>query len=339
MIKLLIIAIAISSLVSVTRGDNNNSIRRHRRKTRQETARWYNDGWHSSSWPTYSPSLSSSIETTTDDLQSHSQSSATTKTEWPTYSPSNPPQYPSYSPTSHYPTYSPSSITTHDNLISTSDSDTPSYSPTTHDDPPSRDPISDTPTYSPTANESSPSSTTSQKTQDPITETPSYSPTMDDDVPTAAAAEGGDVVTSKTPTIPTTTTTSNSNTDYPTEVIVGPAEINFVNLLSDMITDNEVRLILNYIIGTSRQFNTILYESDCITPLSNEDIGITSATPTVKSEEDGIYDKVTIVYTLDIMNAIEETVLNMCVVFQLMNSEGVDMIMQEKRQVSLEIDL
>ena len=174
MIKLLI-AITISSLVLVTRGDNNFGIRR---KTRQETAKWYNDGWHG--YPTYSPSSSSSIETTTDELQSHSQSSATTKTEWPTYSPSNPPQYPSYSPTSHYPTYSPSSITTHDNLSSGSrSSDTPSYSPTTHDDP-SHDPISDTPTYSPTANESSPSSTTSQKTQDPITETPTYSPTMDE---------------------------------------------------------------------------------------------------------------------------------------------------------------
>ena len=335
MIKLLI-AITISSLVLVTRGDNNNGVLR---KTRQEPARWYNDGWHSSAWPTYSPSSSSSVETTTDELQSHSQSSAITKTtEWPTYSPSNPPQYPSYSPTSHYPTYSPSSITTHDKLQSVSSSDTPSYSPTTHDDLPSRDPISDTPTYSPTANEYS--STEAGKTQDPITETPSYSPTMDE-VPTAAAAEGGDVVTSKAPTrIPTTTTTSNSNTDYPTEVIVGPAEINFINLSSDMITDNEVRLILNYKIGTNRQFHTLLYESDCTTPLSSSSgIDVTTNTPTIKSEEDGIYDKISIVYTINIMNAIEETPLNMCVVFQLKDSEGVDTIMQEKRQVSLEIEV
>ena len=95
---------------------------------------------------------------------------------------------------------------------------------------------------------------------------------MDDEVPTAAA--GDDVVTSKAPTTPTT---SNSNTDYPTEVIVGPAEINFINLSSDMITDNEVMLMLNYKIGTNRQFNTLLFESDCTTPLS---IDVTSDTPT-----------------------------------------------------------
>jgi len=333
MIKLLI-AITISLLVLVTRGDNNNGIRRHHRKARQETGRWYTDG-HSSPWPTYSPSSSSSVETTTDELQSHSQSSATTTktTEWPTYSPSNPPQYPSYSPNSHYPTYSPSSITTHDKLQSVS-SDTPSYSPTTHDDPPSRDPISDTPTYSPTASEYSHPTEEETKTQDPITETPSCSPTTE--TPSYSPTMGAGGVTSKAPTIPTTTT-SNSNTDYPTEVIIGPAEINFLNLSSDMITDNEVRLILNYIIGTNRQFHTLLYEADCTTPLSNEYIGITTNTPTIKNEEDGIYDKVTIVYTLDIMNAIES--INMCVVFQLMDSEGVDTIMQEKRQVSLEIEL
>ena len=337
MIKLLIIAIAIT--IVIAQDDiNSNGIRRHHRKTRQETARWYNDGWHDDGYPTYSPSSLSSIETTTDELQSHSQSSATTKTEWPTYSPSNPPQYPSYSPTSHYPTYSPSSITTHDNIQSTSGSDTPSYSPTTHDDMPSRDPISDTPTYSPTANEYTYPNEEVAKTQDPMTETPSYSPTMDNKVPTVAAE--GDVATSKAPTIPTTTTTSNSNTDYPTEVIVGPAEINFLNLSSDMITDNEVRLILNYKIGTNRQFNMLLYESDCTTLLSSDDVDVTSATPTVENEEDGIYDKVKIVYTIDINNdttTIES--IDMCVVFQLMDSEGVDTIMQEKRQVSLEIEL
>jgi len=331
----LLIAITISSLVLVTRGDNNNN--GIRRKTRQETAKWYNDGWHG--YPTYSPSSSSSIETTTDELQSHSQSSATTKTtEWPTYSPSNPPQYPSYSPISHYPTYSPSSITTHDKLQSVS-SDTPSYSPTTHDDPPSHDPISDTPTYSPTANESSPSSTTSQKTQVPMTGTPSYSPTTETPSYSPTAGAGG--VTSKAPTIPTTISTSNSNTDYPTEVIIGPAEINFINLSTDMITDNDIRLILNYKIGTNRQFHTLLYESDCTTPLSRSSgIDVTTNTPTIKNEEDGIYDKVKIVYTIDINNdttTIES--INMCVVFQLKNSEGVDVIMQEKRQVSLEIEV
>jgi len=343
MIKLLIIAIAITIAIAQD-VINSNGIRRHHRKTRQETARWYNDGWHTDGYPTYSPSSSSSVETTTDDLQS--QSSATTKTtEWPTYSPSNPPQYPSYSPTSHYPTYSPSLITTHDKLQSVS-SDTPSYSPTTYDDPPSRgDPISDTPTYSPTANESSPSSTTSQKTQDPITETPSYSPTMNEDVPTTVTTDGDvAVVTSKAPTIPATISTSNSNTDYPTEVIVGPAEINFINLSTDMITNNEVRLILNYKIGTNRQFNTLLYESDCTTPLSRSSgIDVTTNTPTIKNEEDGIYDKISIVYTINIDttsgSTIEETPLNMCVVFQLMDSEGVDTIMQEKRQVSLEIEV
>ena len=332
MIKLLIIATAIT--IVIAQDDNNNNSIRHHRKTRQETGRWYNDGWHSSSWPTYSPSSSSSIETTTDELQSHSQpQSATTKTEWPTYSPSNPPQYPSYSPTSHYPTYSPSSITTHDNLISSSN--TPSYSPTAHNDLPSHDPISDTPTYSPTANEYTPS--LGVKTQDPITETPSYSPTTE--TPSYSPTMGAGGVTSKAPTIPTTTTTtSNSNTDYPTELIIGPAEINFLNLSSNMITDNDIRLILNYKIGTNRQFNTILFESDCITPLSSDDIDITSNTPTI--QEDGIYDKISIVYTIAINNdttTIES--INMCVVFQLKDSEGVDTIMQEKRQVSLEIEV
>ena len=72
MIKLLIIAIAIT--IVIAQDDiNSNGIRRHHRKTRQETARWYNDGWHSSPWPTYSPSSSSYIKRQADIYERHSR--------------------------------------------------------------------------------------------------------------------------------------------------------------------------------------------------------------------------------------------------------------------------
>jgi len=143
---------------------------------------------------------------------------------------------------------------------------------------------------------------------------------------------------------PTLSNVDNNNDNDTTDTIdqstVGPAEINFIDLTSEISNTNnnqDIMLVMNYEIGTNRQFNANLYEPDCITPL-NSDIDIESSTPMVIPVDNGgvVYDKVTLLYTID-QSTINGDTLNLCVVFQLKDSEGISTIIQEKLQVSLEI--
>lgn len=117
---------------------------------------------------------------------------------------------------------------------------------------------------------------------------------------------------------------------------VGPAEISFIDLTTSISPNKEdVILLMEYEIGTNRNFETNLYQPDCVTPLPSN-IDITETPPTITPKDDGIYDEVTLIYTID-KASIGGNTLDLCVVFSLKDSEGVSTIMEEKRQVKLEL--
>ena len=167
-------------------------------------------------------------------------------------------------------------------------------------------------------------------------------------VPPTLSPVGNNAVGSSPPQSTPMPTTNKSPTDNPianyddndSTTNIGPAEINFINLSSEVTNDkSKIIMYMEHQIGS--KFDVDLYSSDCVTPVTNVDID--ESEPLVTH---GIlYDEVTLIYTIDRTSLVNDdqednsstnNKLDLCVVFQLQDENGMTII-QEKRQVGIEI--
>jgi len=144
-------------------------------------------------------------------------------------------------------------------------------------------------------------------------------------------------------------TSCDTPTTSPTDVLqpVGPWEINFLGMTENFDFDSIRQVNMTYEIGTGHEYEAILFDIDCITPISTPDV---MTVHEILEDEGGIfedsvdYDFVTLSYEFDMSKVVGSSIWNdslnqiqFCQVFQL--KEGAFVIEEDERKVVIDFDL